>query len=92
MLSSGSIHIRGETGGAAPRHSREASNTDAAVKVCLWLCSLPQRGRQRLFQDFGVRLPVLQWPPVTLSSSESPCELSLHHLHATCCSSHQGLA
>lgn len=38
MLSSGSIHIRGETGGAAPHHSGGASNTDAAVKVCLWLC------------------------------------------------------
>lgn len=54
MLSSGSIHIRGETGAVAPHHSKEASNTDAAVKVCLWRCSLPQREKQIFFGGFGV--------------------------------------
>lgn len=34
MLSSGSIRIRRETGGVAPHRKKEASNTDAAVKVC----------------------------------------------------------
>lgn len=51
MLSSRRIHIKGETGGVAPHHhSKEASDMDAAVKVCLWCCSFPQKEKQIFFK------------------------------------------
>lgn len=46
MLSSGRIHIRGETGEVAPHHSKQASDTHASVNVCLWRSSPPQREKQ----------------------------------------------